>query len=938
MANSVQQTSFFRGTFKEISSFSLFLSLAVASLICIGGAGIWIVEQQMKENLKTQLQIVLSGNLESLRIWTEDTKLDARVLANQPGIKSDLVSLLNVSQRKTSPLDASHPSTELTQLRKNLGEACKTYGFTGFVVFDPTGLQVGALLDEPIGKRQLMKKSDFFQRSLQGNTLISQPFPAEIDLPDKTGAFQSNMPTMFVSTPIQDEPGNVVGVLAFRLKPEKDFSHILSVSQFGESGETYAFNGKGVMVSKSRFDKSLLKAGLLKPGQSSIFNIRMQNPGRNLSIQKLNPDEDTSKWPFTEMFLQALQKQTGVQVDGYNDYRGVPVIGAWNWVPELDIGLATEVDVAEAFRPLKTQMTWFLFLFALLMFFGVVAFVMRSRYAQSQQQTIENEQQLSSFLDGAFDPIICIDSHGTIQRLNPAVHKHFGYQPDELLGKNVKILMADPYHNEHDGYLKAYLKTGKTKIINTVTEVTARKKNGTLFPLELSVSESVVRGEKIFLGIIRDISERKEAEKELKHAYTELEKRIHERTEELWQSKNLAEKSNQAKSEFLSRMSHELRTPMNAILGFAQLMQESTRDPLPQAQRKRNGQILKAGNHLLDLINEVLDLASIEAGKITVSLEPVCIAELAEEVLTVVRPLSKNFNINLVDQITDNKELYILADKTRLKQVLLNLLSNGIKYNRREGSVTLSASLEDSFMLRIDVTDTGMGIPEEKMNQLFDPFNRLGAEDGEIEGTGIGMTISKKLMEVMGGSIDVKSSLGEGSTFCVRLPIVCQDPPAMNVTKDTRFSADHYPKNNEADEESFTLLYIEDNQANLKLVEDILTDYPEIKLLSATYAKAGLNMAMTLKPNLILMDINLPDFDGIEALKRLRNFEETHKTPVIAISANALKKDIERAKTAGFSTYITKPIDIDQFRITIESELKIFRSSAEDGLKPTVLL
>lgn len=421
------------------------------------------------------------------------------------------------------------------------------------------------------------------------------------------------------------------------------------------------------------------------------------------------------------------------------------------------------------------------------------------------------------------------------------------------------------------------------------------------------------------MGIIRDISERKESEKELKHAYSKLEDRISERTEELWQSKNLAEQSNHAKSEFLSRMSHELRTPMNAILGFAQLMHESTKEPLPKTHRNRTKQILKAGNHLLELIDEILNLSSIEAGKITISLEPVCIADLVEEVFTIVHPLSQNFNIDLIDQTTFTKKVYVLADKIRLKQVLLNLLSNGIKYNRKGGSVTLSSQLEEGSKFRINVSDTGMGISEEKLDQLFDPFNRLGAEHGEVEGTGIGMTISKKLMEVMNGSIGVESIVGEGSTFYIQLP-ACHNRPGMeepiNIPKagnKTLTSEGFSP---------FTLLYIEDNAANLKLIEDILTDYPEVTLITATHAETGLNMARASKPDLILMDINLPDIDGIEALKRLRNFEETHAIPVVAISANAMEKDIQRAMAQGFKTYITKPIDIRKFRSIIEDELK----------------
>ncbi|MBT5551605.1 MAG: PAS domain S-box protein [Nitrospina sp.] len=920
MAVSIQQDSLPNKPKRTRISLLLFFALIIVTALTVGGFGVWSVEKQMKENLATQLELVLSGNIESLRIWAKGTKLDARVLASQPEVHQSLISLLEMAQSDAINADVLRYSVELSWLRNNLGAACKTYGFVGFVIFDNTAMAVGASLDQPIGTRDMVNRSDFYYRSLQGETVISQPFPGEINLPNDEGILSGNLATMFASTPIQNDSGEIVGVLAFRLRPEKEFSHILSISRFGETGETYAFNENGVLVSNSRFDPQLISLGLLQPGTKSIFNIQVRDPGRNLTIYKLRPDEDSSQWPLTVMASQAVQKENGTQVSGYNDYRGTPVVGAWAWVPEIDIGLTTEVDVAEAFRPLKTLMTWFLLLFGLLIVFGATAYSLRSRYAQSQQQTLENEEQLSSFINNTFDSIIRIDTCGIIQSVNPAVEKQFGYASNELLGQNVNMLMPQPYKREHDGYLQKYLRTGKKHILSMVREVTAMRKDKSTIPMELSVTESVVNGKNSLIGIIRDISERKEAETELLHAYSKLEERIKERTQELWESKNLAEKNNKAKSEFLSRMSHELRTPMNAILGFAQLMKESKKDPLPKAHQNRVSQILNAGNHLLELINEVLDLARIESGKITVSLEPICLAELIEEVLTVAHPLSEKFDIKLIDQITKNKDVYVLADKTRLKQVFLNLISNGIKYNRKGGSVTLSLNHKDSSGLRIDIVDTGMGIPEEKLNSLFEPFDRLGAEETDIEGTGIGMAISKKLIEVMNGSIGVESTPGEGSTFFVSLP-TC--PKQLDKVEPRNIFT--LTKKEVADKHEvrlFTLLYIEDNPANLQLVDDILSDYPEIKLVSATHAKMGIDMALALKPDLILMDINLPDIDGVEAFKRLKNFEETHEVPVIAMSANAMQKDIDRAMAEGFKTYITKPVDIIRFRNIIEEELK----------------
>ena len=271
--------------------------------------------------------------------------------------------------------------------------------------------------------------------------------------------------------------------------------------------------------------------------------------------------------------------------------------------------------------------------------------------------------------------------------------------------------------------------------------------------------------------------------------------------------------------------------------------------------------------------------------------------------------MAEKFNIDLIDKITAQNSVHIFADRTRLKQVLLNLLSNGIKYNRKEGSVTLSLEKQKDSTIYILVTDTGMGIPSEKLEKIFVPFDRLGAEGSEVEGTGIGMTISKRLIELMNGRIHVHSTMGKGSQFSVSLPSC--DPKKINK-KYEFLPLESSPSG--ASKQNLTVLYIEDNKTNVLLVQDILSDFPEVNILAAPQAAMGLDLAHAHQPDLILLDINLPDMDGYEALKRLQHMEETHDIPVIALSANAMQKDIDRAKEAGFKDYITKPIDMAKFK------------------------
>lgn len=390
------------------------------------------------------------------------------------------------------------------------------------------------------------------------------------------------------------------------------------------------------------------------------------------------------------------------------------------------------------------------------------------------------------------------------------------------------------------------------------------------------------------------------------------------RTEqELLGAMKLAEQASRAKSDFLSRMSHELRTPMNAILGFAQLLESDPDEPLSASQREGVEQILKAGWHLLDLINEVLDLSRIEAGKLQLVLESVDIADLAMECRGLIAPMAAQRGITVYDQSFELELPRVYADSTRLKQVLLNLLSNAVKYNRENGTISITYQEMPENRLRLAVSDSGEGIPEHQLSALFESFNRLGADDSGVEGTGIGLVITKRLVELMGGTIGVESRPGEGSTFWIEL---IANPAGEFAPARTREAPAPSPKR-EAAADKFTLLYVEDNPANIRLVDQIIGQLGGIRLLTAPDALTGLELAIERKPDLILADINLPGIDGYELLARLRGRDETRAIPVLALSANAMPDDVDRGLIAGFRHYLTKPLDVRRFREAVEEML-----------------
>jgi signal transduction histidine kinase len=404
---------------------------------------------------------------------------------------------------------------------------------------------------------------------------------------------------------------------------------------------------------------------------------------------------------------------------------------------------------------------------------------------------------------------------------------------------------------------------------------------------------------------------------QLKDQNLALEQRVEERTqlaEELRRAMETAESANQTKSEFLSRMSHELRTPLNSILGFAQLLELEDLSPEPSDNVQH---ILRGGRHLLELINEVLDLARIEAGRLSLSPEPVRVREALKDALDVVRPLADKQNVHIGPDVGLRCNRHVRADRQRLKQVLLNLLANAVKFNRPGGSVTLSCEEVSTNRLRIEVADTGLGISPEGLAKLFKPFERLEADQAGISGTGLGLALSKRLVEAMGGVISAESNVGEGSRFFIELELV--EHPA-DRTAIEGIPAVPAARSNQASHHG-TVLYIEDNLSNLRLMERILAHYPGVKLLAAMQGELGLDLARVHTPDWILLDVHLPDLGGEEVLRRLRKDPRTQEIPVTVVSADATPGQIRRLTEAGARDYLTKPLDVKQLLRLLEQTM-----------------
>jgi signal transduction histidine kinase/CheY-like chemotaxis protein len=423
--------------------------------------------------------------------------------------------------------------------------------------------------------------------------------------------------------------------------------------------------------------------------------------------------------------------------------------------------------------------------------------------------------------------------------------------------------------------------------------------------------------------MLTEIEQRAEAQQEVMRLNGQLEHRVQERTAqlelanaELGQAIEEARNANHAKSAFLSSMSHELRTPLNAILGFSQILTSETMPSTPEQKKEFASHILKSGRHLLTLINEVLDLAKIESGTVALSMEAVALDDILAECRVMIGPLAAARGVRAL--FPQAAGWLLQADHTRLKQVLLNLLSNAVKYNREGGAVVVDCATTAAGRVRLSVQDTGLGLRPDQLDRLFQPFNRLGQENGVQEGTGIGLVVTRRLVELMGGEIGVSSSPGVGSLFWIELDaatlpaLEAPEPMAPALALAPGAAASAVPH---------LLLYVEDNPANLRLVQEIVRFRPDLRLLPASDGHVGLSLARAHLPDIILMDLNLPGLDGFELLRELRRDPRTAAIPAIALTANAMQSDIERGLAAGFVRYLTKPLDIARFSEAIDATL-----------------
>lgn len=581
------------------------------------------LEEANKKALSVSLQTVLDTTRDALRVWAGQHRTNANSLAQLPDVREAAQALL------TASTETQRQSLRV-RMRSYLGPLISSYGYLGFAIIDTRGIRIGSLRTDNNGPVNFISRTvpDVFQKVLEGQPAITLPLKSDVSFVDLSGQERAEAVTMFALAPLRDLEGNILGALALRINPLQEFSGIFMRGRMGLSGETYAFNEDGIMLSESLFTDQLHAIGLLSVNKTSTLNIALRDPGKNLLEDPGYYGRQT--WPLTRMATNATAGKAGMSLEPYPDYRGVPVVGAWLWDEVLGFGIATEMDADEAYASLDTSK------YAVRLFAAVVILLL------------------------------------------------------------IVILMLQQ-------------KSAK-------------------------------------------MAEQKKAE--------------------LLVEKEKAEEANRAKMEFLTAMSHDMRTPLNTMVGFAQLLHAGLAKE--EDEKKYLEFIVRSGQHLHNLLNEVMEFAKLDIGELRLAISSCSSKELVEEAMSMVEALSKTDGISLYVDSDLSSLPPVRADRTRACQVLVNLLTNAIKYNRVEGQVHITVNFEGDH-LQFAVRDTGRGIPRDQMKSLWEPFNRLGAESTAIEGSGIGLALAKAIVEGMNGRIGAESTEGVGSCFWFTLPIAGGD-------------------------------------------------------------------------------------------------------------------------------------------------------------------
>ena len=893
--------------------------LLAGSFVFLVGLLAWFaldrVEKRIRADTGDALETVLQTTRESLTLWAQNNQFLLTRLGENPQLVALVERQLTVPPRREDLVT----SPALSKLRDLFGLIEDRFETSDLFIISPDLINIASMQNASLGLKNLIagQRLDLLNRVFQGEAVMVPPVWSMVEHGLLSEDSSGTATTMFFVAPIKKTNGDVIAAIARQIGPEKDFTRLIQLGQMGESGETYAFDSYGRLLSESRFDEGLHEIGLITKGQRGILSIWLRDPGGNL-MKGFAPKVSTYQQPMTLMADQATKGQSGTNVEGYRDYRGIRVYGTWLWDKQLGIGLATEIDEDEALVSYYTTRTVVIILLGVtvILALGSLLFAvlideranraLRRSHDELEMRVEERTAELRKLSRATEDSpasVVITDKSGMIEYVNPTFTEVTGYTTDEAIGKNPRILKSGNLPSSfYEGLWNTILAGDiwRGDLIN-------RRKDGTDFWESASISPIKNDDGDIshFVAVKQDITDRKKME------------------EALIQARQAADDASKAKSDFLANMSHEIRTPMNAVIGMTHL---ALKTDLSTKQRDYLSKIQSSARSLLGIINDILDFSKIEAGKLDMESVDFNLDEVMENLanLITVKAQEKK-GLEVLFDVAADVPRNLNGDSLRLGQILINLGSNAVKFTEA-GEIVFSCELvnrnDEQVTLKFAVTDTGIGLNDEQVDKLFTSFSQADTSTTrKYGGTGLGLAISKKLVNLMGGKIWAKSSYGKGTTFNFTAEFSVGEEKIKEVALPSK------------DMRGMKVLVVDDNATSRRILKDLLESF-SFNVSLAVSGEEGIDeieRADTDDPfELVLMDWKMPGINGIEAAARIKNHSElTHKPPIILVTAYGREEVLQDAENVGLDGFLLKPVNPS---VLFDSVVMAF---GKEGLEPT---
>ncbi|MCJ2376781.1 response regulator [Vibrio sp. ZSDZ34] len=870
---------------------SIILTQFMLSFAILSGVTMVIryAEQQSMASISYSLDMLLNSTHKRLIGWVNLELHTLAKLGKDPELVSLVEELLIVERTQADLLT----SPVQQQLRNFIEDNKGVSDSFGFFVISPDRISLASKRDSNVGTLNYIQQQrpDLLEQVLNGRSVFVPPIRSDIVL-----SANDMKPTMFFAAPVFNQNQDVIAILTKRLDFEGEFSTILSSGFIGKTGETYAVDRSGLLLSNVRFESQLQSIGLLDSGQHSSLNVRVANPGESLVAKPRNAQ---SSWPLTVMAQSISNGQSSSNIAGYNDYRGIPVVGTWIWDDLLNIGITAEVDVAEAFDLLNTfKFTiWSLLVISLTLMLGSSIFTLKigSRATRALSRTQEeletlvlqrtaelqvNTERTRTIIENASDGIVVVNEQGLILEFSPSAQRIFGYKADEVIDKKNAFprLIHQPFSEFHTSYIQ------KKAQNRSLIELKGYKRSGETIDLEVAINKMVVSGETLFTGVFRDTTERKEAERELRIA------------------KQKAEEATKAKSDFLANMSHEIRTPMNGIIGMSYLALQTD---LNRRQSDYISKIQSSAESLLRIINDILDFSKIEAGKMDLENTEFLLDDTLGSLLHIIAHKSREKGVELLLDVDQNLPSRLVGDPLRLSQVLLNLTNNALKFTDT-GEIVVRVSLVESksnqVKIEFSVKDTGIGMSKEQVAKLFRSFSQADpSTTRKYGGTGLGLTISKTLSKMMGGDIWVESEPDVGSTFY----FTAWFGIAKEIIEDE--------KNSGLNLAGLRVLIVDDSESARQILFNLCRSFDFEADIAPSGPEALEKMALAESFNkpyeVVLADWKMPNMDGIQLAVEIEKNDKVVSNPkYIIVSAYEKGEVLAETKDVRIDQFLTKPV------------------------------